>query len=211
MANQALRNLFVACCALTAAGCTALKDCHDQYSQQIHTHLAWRDYDADGEFQLFSDYSSDYRRGWKSGYYRVLTTGDSRLPVLPPRRYWSPAFCLGSDGCGQQEWRNGYLAGARAAQCAGRRGFVRPFLPPPCDVCPTCGPGCSVANSGEPSVSIRLLGIVPIDSPPVDSNSIDSNSVEDLPGLIGPPQIDRTTETFPPPAAAPTELVPRQQ
>ena len=68
------------------SGCTALSDCKYETGQKIRTSQAWHEFDGCNQ-QCFT---SDYRDGWRKGYYDILTGGDGRPPVVPPKKYWKP-------------------------------------------------------------------------------------------------------------------------
>ncbi len=115
---------------LSLSGCTALSDCKYELGQKIRSGQAWHEFDGCNE-QCFT---GDYRDGWKRGYYEVLTGGDGRPPVVPPKKYWRPPVFAEHDPSRQNDWYTGYQDGASCAKCQPDHHYVPTFLP---DSCPT--------------------------------------------------------------------------
>lgn len=110
-----------------ACGCSAVRNEHYAIKQTLRAHQAWRSFDTG---VVVSIHSIDYASGWKSGFYSVLTGGDGRPPVLPPRRYWDPPFLCHPDPQGLREWRAGFQCGAATALKEPSQHFVRSLAVP---------------------------------------------------------------------------------
>ena len=136
---------------------------------------------------FISKFSSDYASGWKAGYRSVLTGGDGRVPVLPPRKYWDSPMFRRHDPGAKQDWCNGFQGGAKAAASQPSLHYVQPLFSPPvsyqcvptiCEgsVCAPVQARTSQVDSPhtetpsstlpnyirQPPCTIRLLGIEPI-------------------------------------------------
>ena len=146
---------------ISTMGCASVQDCRYEIRQQMRATWAWVEFDSADGICGFSSFSAAYRDGWKAGYYSVLTGGDGRPPVTPPRKHWdSPAF-FATDSWTPQEWFKGFRDGGCAAGREPNHHFVSPWLSTPC--C-NCLQTSLVSNEGQHSsvVSIRLLGIEPL-------------------------------------------------
>ena len=168
---------------MLVCGCASFRDQQYELAQSFRTHRAWMGVDTG---LLFSPYSADYASGWKSGYRSVLTGGDGRAPVLPPRKYWDPPLFLCPDLSARQDWFNGFRCGANAAASERSLHYVQPLFGQP--MARRCGAGvckspvrlpmqfqASPTNSHfeetpfsslsddheQPTCTIRLLGIRP--------------------------------------------------
>ena len=111
---------------LSLSGCTALSDCKYETGQKIRTSQAWHEFDGCNE-QCFT---CDYRDGWKKGYYDVLTGGDGRPPVVPPKKYWKPPVFTEHDPSRQNDWFIGYQDGAACAKTQPDYHYVPTFMAP---------------------------------------------------------------------------------
>lgn len=111
---------------LSLSGCTALSDCKYEMGQKIRTGQAWHEFDGCNE-QCFT---CDYRDGWKKGYYDVLTGGDGRPPVVPPKKYWKPPVLTEHDPSRQNDWYTGYQDGAACAKSQPDFHYVPTFMAP---------------------------------------------------------------------------------
>ncbi len=112
---------------LSLSGCTALSDCKYELGQKIRTKQAWHEFDGCNE-QCFT---VDYQSGWKKGYYEVLTGGDGRPPLVPPKKYWKPPVFVEHDPSLKNDWYIGYQDGAASAKCQPDHHYVPTFLPEP--------------------------------------------------------------------------------
>lgn len=111
---------------LSLSGCTALSDCKYEVGQKIRTGQAWHEFDGCND-QCFT---CDYRDGWKKGYYDVLTGGDGRPPVVPPKKYWKPPVFAEHDPSRQNDWYTGYQDGASCAKAQPDFHYVPTFMAP---------------------------------------------------------------------------------
>jgi hypothetical protein len=112
---------------LSLSGCTALSDCKYELGQKIRTKQAWHEFDGCNE----KCFTVDYQSGWKQGYYEVLTGGDGRPPLVPPKKYWKPPVFVEHDPSRQDDWYVGYQDGAANAKCQPDHHYVPTFLPEP--------------------------------------------------------------------------------
>jgi hypothetical protein len=101
--------MLVALCA----GCAELQDQHFRTCNRIRSQQAWNAcvplYD-----KLF-EVSPDYRKGWKAGYYDVLTGGGGKPPAVPPSRYFCPYYQTPDGRMEIEYWYFGFHKGATAA------------------------------------------------------------------------------------------------
>lgn len=111
---------------LSLCGCTSLADCKYELRQKIRTSQAWHEFDGCND-QCFT---CDYHDGWKKGYYDVLTGGDGRPPVVPPKRYWKPPVFAEHDPTRQNDWYTGYQDGAACAKTQPDFHYVPTFMAP---------------------------------------------------------------------------------
>ena len=111
---------------LSLSGCTALSDCKYELGQKIRTGQAWHEFDGCNE----RCFTGDYRDGWKQGYYDVLTGGDGRPPVVPPKKYWKPPVFTEHDPSRQDDWYTGYQDGAACAKAQPDFHYVPTFMAP---------------------------------------------------------------------------------
>jgi hypothetical protein len=111
---------------LSLSGCTALSDCKYEVGQKIRTSQAWHEFDGCNQ-QCFT---CDYRDGWKKGYYDVLTGGDGRPPVVPPKKYWKPPVFTQHNPSRQDDWYTGYQDGAACAKSQPDFHYVPTFMAP---------------------------------------------------------------------------------
>jgi len=110
---------------LSLSGCTAISDCKYECGQKYRTSQAWHEFDGCNE----QSFTCDYRDGWKKGYYDVLTGGDGRPPLVPPRKYWKPPVFTEHDPSRQNDWYTGYQDGASCAKSQPDFHYVPTFLP----------------------------------------------------------------------------------
>lgn len=111
---------------LSLSGCTSLSDCKYEMGQKIRTGQAWHEFDGCND-QCFT---LDYRDGWKQGYYDVLTGGDGRPPIVPPKKYWKPPVFTEHDPSRQNDWFIGYQDGASCAKSQPDFHYVPTFMAP---------------------------------------------------------------------------------
>ncbi|GEM_PF-1377517 len=148
---------------LSLSGCTALSDCKYEVGQKYRTSQAWHDFDGCNE-QCFT---CDYRDGWKKGYYDVLTGGDGRPPLVPPKKYWKPPVFTEHDPSGQNDWYTGYQDGASCGKSQPDFHYVPTFLP---DSCPDGAEGIPsnpayfpLEHSAQQSVEVETFPASPDD------------------------------------------------
>ncbi len=178
---------------LSLSGCTALSDCKYEMGQKIRTGQAWHEFDGCNE-QCFT---SDYRDGWKQGYYDVLTGGDGRPPVVPPKKYWKPPVFTEHDPSRQNHWFTGYQDGASCAKTQPDFHYLPTFM----------APSMHPAFYGHETVEVHAPvdhGVISEPHGPMPE-SIDNEaapSVESAPGTapMPNPAVDPSTnpETAPP-------------
>ncbi len=95
---------------LLALGCAGLRDHEYRLTNRCRAHLAW--IAADGEIEG----SRDYRKGWKAGYFDVLTGGAGQPPAAPPNRYWDAKYQTPEGMQAIEDWYLGYQHGAIAGE-----------------------------------------------------------------------------------------------
>lgn len=142
---------------LTLSGCTSLSDCKYEMGQKIRTGQAWHEFDGCNE-QCFT---CDYRDGWKQGYYDVLTGGDGRPPVVPPKKYWKPPVFTEHDPSRQNDWYTGYQDGASCAKTQPDFHYVPTFMAPSMHPAYFGHETVEVLSSGGPSASQVTLEPMP--------------------------------------------------
>ena len=98
-------------------------------------------------------FTCDYREGWKKGYYDVLTGGDGRPPVVPPKKYWKPPVFTQHDPSRQDEWYTGYQDGASCAKSQPDFHYVPTFMAPALHPAHFGHETVEVISHGEHSVS----------------------------------------------------------
>jgi hypothetical protein len=116
---------------ISLSGCTAMSDCKYEFGQKVRTSQAWLEFDGCNE----ECFSSDYRSGWKAGYYDVATGGTGIPPVIAPRKYWKPPVFCEHDPSRRDDWYCGFQDGAACAKCQPDYHYLQTFLPGP-DCCP---------------------------------------------------------------------------
>lgn len=173
---------------LSLSGCTAMSDCKYEMGQKIRTSQAWHEFDGCND-QCFT---CDYRDGWKKGYYDVLTGGDGRPPVVPPKKYWKPPVFTEHDPSRQNDWYTGYQDGVSCAKAQPDFHYVPTFM------APTMHP----AYYGHETVEVlgsdvHVISPQPQELLPADIGMPTSPMVEPAPGT------DAATNPTPDPAAKP--------
>lgn len=110
---------------LSMTGCTAISDTKYELGQKIRTGQAWHEFDGCNE----QSFTSDYKSGWKAGYYDVATGSDGRPPVIPPKNYWKPPVFFEHDPSLCNDWYCGYQDGAACAKCQPDYHYLPTFMP----------------------------------------------------------------------------------
>lgn len=174
---------------LSLSGCTALSDCKYEVGQKIRTSQAWHEFDGCNE-QCFT---CDYRDGWKRGYYDVLTGGDGRPPVVPPKKYWKPPVFTEHDPSRQDDWYTGYQDGASCAKSQPDFHYVPTFMAPSFHQVHYGHEVVGEISSGEPSVISEVQQ--PIPEP---MGNAETPAVESAPGTESSPSPATTPEAAPP-------------
>jgi hypothetical protein len=98
------------------------------------------------------DYSADFARGFKDGYWDFLEEGGSgQPPPLPPKVYWEVRYQTPQGHAAVADWFAGFREGAAAARESGERQLVvvPSALPPPAASPATAGIAPAPAASGE--------------------------------------------------------------
>jgi len=177
---------------LTLSGCTAISDCKYEMGQKIRTGQAWHEFDGCND-QCFT---SDYRDGWKTGYYDVLTGGDGRPPVVPPKKYWKPPVFTEHDPSRQNDWFVGYQDGASCAKAQPDFHYVPTFMAPTMHPAYYGHETVEVISSSESPMTPEAMQPMP------EAEGSPANpSVEPSPG--SDPTSTPSVESAPTPEAAP--------
>lgn len=194
---------------MSVSGCAALQDCKYELNQRAYTAIAWSDFDADKRFCIVSSYSADFQRGWKAGFYSVITGGECRPPVIPPKKYWQPPLLLSCNECGCQEWYDGFRCGANAARHQPDFHYIKPWFSRRCEPCQVCETGGLDVDDLPPA--IRLLGIEPLESVGDVEEANDTREPESSAAERDYEFPESTTmdDVAPAPADQTTELTPR--
>lgn len=124
---------FLLLTALTSlgSGCATFSDLKYETTQKIRTQKAWEQYDT-GTVCC----SSAYRKGWKAGYYDVLTGRDGCPPLFPPSHISGPLNIAWHCDEPRNEWYTGFQDGAACARRQPDTHYLRPWMPP-CETCPS--------------------------------------------------------------------------
>lgn len=130
------RFLLLATITSLGSGCAAFSDLKYETTQKIRTQKAWEQYDTGAVCC-----SSAYRKGWKAGYYDVLTGRDGCPPLFPPSHISGPLNIAWHCDEPRNEWYTGFQDGAACARRQPDTHYLRPWMPP-CDSCPNsqCNP-----------------------------------------------------------------------
>lgn len=182
---------------LSLCGCTAICDCKYECDQKIRTCQAWHDFDGCNE----ECFTGDYRKGWKAGYYEVLTGGSGCPPLLAPRQYWRPPVFFEHDPCRRDDWYCGYQDGVACAKCEADHHYLQVWNP--------CVPACcqtqTVSHSMIPSeVSPKATSEGTIFEPGMNVPGEPSHSA---PADEQPPTAERQIDPAPS-AGTPPSLIP---
>ena len=118
---------------LSLCGCTAISDCKYECDQKIRTCQAWHDFDGCND----ECFTGDYRKGWKAGYYDVLTGGSGCPPLFAPKQYWRPPVFCEHDPCRHNDWYCGYQDGVACAKCEADHHYLQVWNPCVPECCQT--------------------------------------------------------------------------
>lgn len=108
-------------------GCASLQDMHYECSQKMRTMCAYWDFKCTSEEPV----SGDYAKGWRAGYFDVLTGGDGEPPVVAPRCYWSPSHRMKYGDQPRNDWYVGFQDGAMMASLEPDTHYIKTWNPPP--------------------------------------------------------------------------------
>jgi len=125
---------FTAAVCSLGIGCATVSDLKYELTQKVRTQKAWEHYDT-GTVCC----SSAYRKGWKAGYYDVLTGNCGTPPLFPPEHLSSPLNITWHCDDPRHDWYVGFQDGAACAQQQPDTHYLKPWLPPcdcPADECP---------------------------------------------------------------------------
>ena len=143
---------------LSFCGCTALSDCKYECGQKIRTSQAWHEFDGCNEER----FTSDYRKGWKAGYYDVITGGSGAAPVIAPKEYWKPPVFFEHDPRRRNDWYCGFQDGAACGKCQPDHHYLQTWLP-------SCSPaGCQTHPVSHPSIPSDVPVGAPFEQPLAD-------------------------------------------
>ena len=113
------------------AGCASFVDNHYEHTQRLRTRIACMKHVWGSERNC----GSDYRAGWRAGYYDVTTGGDGTPPLFAPHNYWSPKNILKHGDQKRIQWYSGFQDGAAIAAQQPDTHYLKVWAPPP--VCPS--------------------------------------------------------------------------
>jgi hypothetical protein len=120
---------------LSLCGCASMQDYHYNWVQSYRADSAWRQ----SYGLLNTQFTRDYREGWKVGYADLSKGGCDEPPPVPPRKYWAAAYQSAEGKCCIDEWYNGWRDGAEAAKACGNADWHRITTAP------------TVADTGAPA------------------------------------------------------------
>jgi hypothetical protein len=121
-----LHTLLLLSLVFAGSGCAGMGDCCDDFAcscrDKYRSYSAWWHWSP-----VYSgmECGSDFGSGFRAGYAGMATYGNSTVPALPPRTYWSPWY---QSQYGQQQtqaWFDGYSHGVLAAEKDGVNQFSR--------------------------------------------------------------------------------------
>jgi hypothetical protein len=187
---------------LSTAGCATLQDTSYEMTQHLRTETAFFGH----WFSCETDCSWDYNRGWKAGYFDVLTGGDGAPPLIAPHSYWSPWQIIWHCDEKRQNWYMGFQDGALLASQQPDTHYLK-LWSPAMTVAQACPPG------GFEEVPMPMLGVppepTPIESsiPPVPSVSPEK-PVPPAPSALPVKPVPSAPSVSPAPGASPVKPVP---
>lgn len=109
-----LRSLLLSGLALLAAsGCAELQEDKIDNRNKWLARRAWESLEVC--YQDF-DYTDDFGRGFRKGYFDVANGGTGCPPIIPPQRYWSVKYASPRGHQRTHAWFEGYRYGAVVAE-----------------------------------------------------------------------------------------------
>jgi len=134
MAYSVFRQISVLLPLMTMmVGCAGLMDSHYEHSQQFRTEMAYLKF----RWTCEQSCSSDYKSGWKAGYFDVVTGGDGNPPMFAPHDYWKPSQILNHGDQKRHEWYLGFQDGAMIASLQPDTHYLKVWAP--AGACPPVG------------------------------------------------------------------------
>lgn len=146
-----LRRLLLSGLTLLAVtGCAEFQEEKIEARNHYLAKVAWENLEVVYEHMDFTD---DFGRGFREGYYDVCNGGNGCPPVIPPRRYWSVKYASPRGHQQTHAWFEGYRYGAVVAEQDGVGIWVslptsRPAAVSPEQFRPEEGPTPGVAEEG---------------------------------------------------------------
>ncbi len=133
---------------LPLAGCASLTDFHYEQTQRSRARSAWHEH---GVATMPPSYASDYRAGWKDGFYDVATGGRGCPPVVAPSHYWKPAQILADCDQARHTYYSGFQDGVAAALQYPDTHYLKLWASCECPL-PVCENRCAttICCPGEP-------------------------------------------------------------
>ncbi len=189
---------------LVQTGCAAFQDWHYGVTNECRANWAW--YGTKYDKHAVGSYS-DFRRGWRQGYYEVSLGRCARPPAVPPKCYWSAHTQNPEGAAAINAWYQGFQEGAIAAE---RDGFgYRATLPA---FGGAGGPEQPPVETTEPAAQMPMPpgelspGMTPSEEvvPAPAEQSPDSVAPDALPGAMStalPPTMLTPSSALPPSAA----------
>jgi hypothetical protein len=138
----------------STVGCATLQDSSYEMTQHLRTEAAFFDH----LFTCETEGGWDYSRGWKAGYFDVLTGGDGTPPLIAPHSYWSPWQIIWHCDQKRQKWYMGFQDGAMLASQQPDTHYLKLWSPLMAGT-PACLP------TACPPVEGPILGIPPEPTP----------------------------------------------
>lgn len=143
--------LFSGWALLALAGCAELQEDKIDGRNRYLARRAWEQLQV--VYKDF-DYTDDFGRGFKQGYFDVASGGNGCPPMLPPKHYWSVKYASPKGHQRTHAFFEGYRYGAIVAEQDGVGIWIslptsRPGLPQQAPFRPDEGPTPLVAEEGS--------------------------------------------------------------
>ncbi|MFO0944594.1 MAG: hypothetical protein U1D30_01410 [Planctomycetota bacterium] len=143
--------LFSGWALLALAGCAELQEDKIDGRNRYLARRAWEQLQV--VYKDF-DYTDDFGRGFKQGYFNVASGGNGCPPMLPPKHYWSVKYASPKGHQRTHAYFEGYRYGAIVAEQDGVGIWIslptsRPGLPQEAPFRPDEGPTPLVAEEGS--------------------------------------------------------------
>lgn len=135
---------------LLASGCADFQQEKIEARNRYLARTAWENLEVVYEHMEFTE---DFGRGFREGYYDVCNGGNGCPPVIPPRQYWSVKYASPRGHQQTHAWFEGYRYGAVVAEQDGVGIWVTlptstPAPREPEQFLPEIGPTPGVAEEG---------------------------------------------------------------